>query len=77
MGNLSNLVDFLCKTLSKTMWNYVAKLCEKLTTSTKLGVKLYFPTKFFKLLHALFHRNFFPINNQSFPLFHTLYYYYY
>ena len=70
-------VEILCISICKTLFILLAKLCAFLHHSHSLCAKSTFPTKFSYVSHQVFHSLFTPVYKESFPLFHTPYYYYY
>lgn len=70
-------VEILCTTIRKTLCKSTVKLCAFLHPTYNSGAKLHFPTYFSRFSHPLFHHLSTPVFQQSFPLFHILYYHYY
>lgn len=77
MDKNSNSVEILCISTCKTLCISLVKLCALLHLSPTPCVKIQFPTKFYNFSNRLFHRSLTPVSKQTFPLFHTPYYYYY
>lgn len=70
-------VEIQCKTLYKSLRNCCEKICAFLLHTTLSCVKSHFSTHFSKIIHPFLHSSTTPISNQSFPLFHQAYNYYY
>lgn len=73
----NHYVENLCISICKTLFILLVKLCALFHLSFIPRAKLHFPTYFSNVSHLLFHKSLTPIFQQSFPLFHTPYYYYY
>ena len=70
-------VENMCISTCKTLFISIVKLCVFFHYIFIQRAKLHFPTYFSNVSHSLFHNHSTSVIKQSFPLFHTPYYYYY
>ena len=73
----NHYVENMCISPCKTLFILLAKLCALFHHAFISCAKLRFSTHFSNVSHLLFHKSPTPVFQQSFPLFHTPYYYYY
>ena len=74
---ITKIVDIMWKSTLKTLRFSREKQCAKSSTKNHPRGNLHFFANFSHLSHNFTHNYRFPVSNQSFPLLHRPYYYYY